>query len=45
MKLEIHQTLQKDDLLPNDLQKKWKYFQKSFSCVYKIEVHKVAFIF
>ena len=27
-----------DDLLPSDLQKKWKYIQENFSYVYKIEV-------
>ena len=27
-----------DDLLPSDLQKKWKYIQENFNYVYKIEV-------
>ena len=27
-----------DDSLPSDLQKKWKYIQETFNCVYKIEV-------
>ena len=27
-----------DDSLPSDLQKKWKYIQENFNCVYKIEV-------
>ena len=29
-----------DDILPRDLQKKWKYIQENFNCVCKIEVSR-----
>ena len=42
IKLLIHDLCRKklnwDDSLPSDLQKKWKYIQETFNCVYKIEV-------